>query len=65
MIPNFGLIMLCAIIAIGTGVVVAIFDEKKKMLQKNNRKIYEQQKSEKKLDATASKTIFRCQKSLV
>lgn len=30
MIPNFGLIMLCAIIAIGTGVVVAIFDEKKK-----------------------------------
>ena len=30
MIPNFGLIMLCAIIAIGTGVVVAIFDEQKK-----------------------------------
>lgn len=30
MIPNFGLIMLSALIAIGVGVVVAILDNKKK-----------------------------------
>ncbi len=30
MIPNFGLIMLCVIIAIGAGVLVAIFNGKKK-----------------------------------
>ena len=30
MIPNFGLIMICAILAIGTGVVVALFNEKEK-----------------------------------
>lgn len=29
MIPNFGLIMLCAMIAIGTGVIVAILKGKK------------------------------------
>ena len=30
MIPNFGLIMLCAIIAIGTGVLVELSNNKKK-----------------------------------
>lgn len=30
MIPNFWLIMLCAMIAIGAGVLVAIFNDKKK-----------------------------------
>lgn len=30
MIPNFGLIMLCSLLAIGAGVIVAIFDNKKK-----------------------------------
>ena len=30
LIPNFGLIMLCSLIAIGVGVIVAIFNDKKK-----------------------------------
>ena len=30
LIPNFGLIMLYFLIAIGTGVIVAIFNDKKK-----------------------------------
>ena len=30
MIPNFWLIMLCSLIAIGAGVLVAIFNDKKK-----------------------------------
>jgi hypothetical protein len=30
MIPNFGLIMLCSLLAIGAGVIVAIFNDKKK-----------------------------------
>ncbi len=30
MIPNFGLIMLSVLLAIGVGVIVAIFDNKKK-----------------------------------
>ena len=30
LIPNFGLIMLCSLIAIGTGGIVAIFNDKKK-----------------------------------
>ena len=30
MIPNFGLIMLCSLLAIDAGVIVAIFDNKKK-----------------------------------
>lgn len=29
MIPNFGLIMLCAVIAVGAGVIAAIFNGKK------------------------------------
>ena len=30
MIPNFGLIMICVIFSIGTGVAVALYNEKKK-----------------------------------